>query len=156
MVAIVRTAQGADAKRLSDELFVVAQTVNDEPGLRNALSDPARSQEDKRALLRNLLEGRALPATLTLAEQALSGSYRTVSVAIAEYQKVAASVHEQSVAKVRVAQEISEDERARREVHLNVVVEPELLGGMRVEIGDDVIDGTVAARLDEARRRLVG
>ena len=36
------------------------------------------------------------------------------------------------------------------------VVEPGLIGGMRVEIGDDVIDGTVASRLDDARRRLAG
>ena len=34
----------------------------------------------------------------------------------------------------------------------NVVVDPELLGGLRIEIGDDVIDGTVSSRLDDARR----
>ena len=43
-----------------------------------------------------------------------------------------------------------------RPVHLNVVVDPDVIGGMRVEIGDDVIDGTVASRLDDARRRLAG
>jgi F-type H+-transporting ATPase subunit delta len=43
-----------------------------------------------------------------------------------------------------------------RPVHLNVVVSPEVIGGVRVEIGDDVIDGTVSSRLDEARRKLVG
>ena len=43
-----------------------------------------------------------------------------------------------------------------RPVHLNVVVDPEVIGGIRVEIGDDVIDGTVASRLDDARRRLAG
>ena len=43
-----------------------------------------------------------------------------------------------------------------RPVHLNVVVDPEVIGGIRVEIGDDVIDGTVSSRLDEARRRLAG
>ena len=37
-----------------------------------------------------------------------------------------------------------------------MVVDPEVIGGIRVEIGDDVIDGTVASRLDEARRRLAG
>jgi F-type H+-transporting ATPase subunit delta len=41
-------------------------------------------------------------------------------------------------------------------VHLNVVVDPEVVGGVKVEIGDDVIDGTVASRLDDARRRLAG
>jgi F-type H+-transporting ATPase subunit delta len=41
-------------------------------------------------------------------------------------------------------------------VHLNVIVDPEVIGGIRVEIGDDVIDGTVSSRLDEAGRRLAG
>ena len=43
-----------------------------------------------------------------------------------------------------------------RPVHLNVVVDPDVIGGMRVAIGDDVIDGTVASRLDDARRQLAG
>ena len=37
-----------------------------------------------------------------------------------------------------------------------MMVDPEVMGGIRVEIGDDVIDGTVANRLDEARRSLAG
>jgi F-type H+-transporting ATPase subunit delta len=41
-------------------------------------------------------------------------------------------------------------------VHLNVVVDPDVLGGVRVEIGDEVIDGTIASRLDDARRSLAG
>jgi F-type H+-transporting ATPase subunit delta len=41
-------------------------------------------------------------------------------------------------------------------VHLNVLVDPEVLGGIKVEIGDDVIDGTIASRLDDARRDLLG
>ena len=166
VVAVVRSAGDADAERLADELFTVGRLVGENRDLRHALRDPARSVADKRALLRGLLEGQALPATVSLAEQALSGSYRSPDVAIAEYQKVAASVHEERVARVRVAQELADDDRERlqqalssqygRDVHLNVVVEPGLLGGMRVEIGDDVIDGTVVARLDEARRKLAG
>jgi F-type H+-transporting ATPase subunit delta len=43
-----------------------------------------------------------------------------------------------------------------RDIHINEVVDPSVLGGIRVELGDDVIDGTVSSRLDDARRRLVG
>ena len=166
VVAVVRSAGDADAERLADELFTVGRLVGENPELRSALSDPARTQADRGALVSGLLQDRALPATVVLARQSLAGSYRSPAVAIEEFQKVASSVHDERVAKVRVAHELSDADRERlqralteqygRSVHLNVVVEPGLLGGMRVEIGDDVIDGTVVARLDEARRKLAG
>ncbi len=165
VVSVARSA-GGDAGRLEDELFAFARVVQDNPELRDALSDPARSRDDKARLLGDLLGDRVLPATVTLVQQSLSGSYRTVGVALADYQKVAAEVRGQGVATVRVARPLSDADRQRlagalsrtygREIHLNVVVDPEVLGGIRVETGDDVIDGTVSSRLDEARRRLAG
>jgi F-type H+-transporting ATPase subunit delta len=165
VVAVVRSA-GHDGGRLSDELFAFAQVVKANPELRDALSDPARSIAAKSELLHGLLDDKALPATISLAVQSLSGTHRTVGAALNEYQKIAAEVHGQGVATVRVARELSDAERGRleqalstqygRPVHLNLVVDPSVLGGIRVEIGDDVIDGTVSSRLDDARRRLVG
>ncbi len=164
-VAVVKSA-GSDLERLEDEIFGYAQVVQHNPDLRDALSDPARSIDDKAALVEGLLDGKALPATVTLAKQALAGTYRTVGVALATYQKVAAEVHGQGVATVRVARALSDADEARlgsalsrqygRDVHLNVVVDPDVIGGIRVEIGDDVIDGTVLSRLDDARRKLAG
>jgi F-type H+-transporting ATPase subunit delta len=166
--AVVHSAgdSPSDAGQLSDELFAVRRLVEEDVELRAALNDPARSVADRRRLLSGLLDGRAHAATVTLAQQSLSGSYRTPGVALEAYEKVAAAVHSQRVAQVYVASELSESEQTRlqqalsrqygREVHVNVVVDPGLLGGMRVEIGEDVIDGTVAARLHEARRRLAG
>lgn len=163
VVATVKSS-ASESGRLADELFGLGQVVNANPSLRDALSDPARNAEDKRGLLRGLLEGKALPATIALAEQALAGTHRTVGVALHEYQQVAAEVHGQGVATVRVARTLSDADRQRlndtltrqygREVHLNVVVDPEVIGGIRVEIGDDIIDGTVSSRLDDARRKL--
>ncbi len=165
VVASVKAA-GKDSGRLTDELFTYAQAVKDNPELRDALSDPARSLDDKAGLIDGLLAGTALPSTVTLAKQALSGSYRTVSAALASYQKVAAEVHGEGVATVHVARELTEAETTRltdvlsaqygRPVHLNLLVDPTVIGGIRVEIGDDVIDGTVSSRLDDARRRLAG
>ena len=103
---------------------------------------------------------------MTLALQALAGTYRTVAVALATYQQVAAQVHGERVATVRVAHPLADAERQRlsdalsrqydRSIHLNVVVDPDVIGGIRVEIGDDVIDGTVSSRIAEAGRKLAG
>jgi F-type H+-transporting ATPase subunit delta len=167
VVAIVQAADRNDeADRLEEELFAFAQVVNDNPELRDALSDPARSSEDKQQLLRGLLEGKVTDGTLRLASQSTSGSHRTVTVALDVYQKLAAAHRRRLVAKVTVAQELDDDSSRRlaealgrqydRPVHINTVVDPEVIGGVRVEIGDDVIDGTVVSRLDDARRRLAG
>ena len=165
VVAVV-TSAGDQSQRLSDELFSVGQLITAQHDLRTALSDPARSVPDKAQLVRDVLGDQTLPATLRLVEQSLVGSHRSVTAAIEEYQRIAAEAHGQRVAEVRVAQSLSDAEVDRlqaalsnqygRTVHLNVVVDPEIIGGMRVQIGDDVIDGTVSGRLDEARRRLAG
>ncbi len=167
VVAVVVTAdQAGHADALEEELFAFGQMVTNNPSLRDALSDPARTDADKRDLLRDLLEGRVTSGALRLAEQATSGSHRTVSVAVEEYQKVAAEQRQRLVALVRTAHPLTDTETQRladalsrqyeRPVHLNVVVDPGVIGGVRVEVADDVIDGTIATRLEDARRRLAG
>ena len=81
-------------------------------------------------------------------------------------RKVAADARGAYVATVRGVSPLSGAERDRltkalsqqygREIHVNEIVDPTVIGGLRVEIGDDVIDGTVSSRLDDARRKLVG
>lgn len=167
VIAVVKGAERAgQADALEDELFGFGRLVSENPELRDALSDPARSAEDKHALLGELLEGNATDATVRLAKQSVVSSHRTVAVAVAVYQKVAAHNRNRLVATVRVARALADADRDRltgalarqydRPVHLNVVVDPQVVGGVKVEIGDDVIDGTVASRLDDARRRLAG
>jgi F-type H+-transporting ATPase subunit delta len=164
-IAIAKSV-GKDADRLADELFALSGMVTANPDLRDALSDPARSEKDKAKLLDDLLGGKALPATVTLAKHALAGTYRTVTSALETYRRVAAEVQGEYVATVHVVEPLTDDERVRltkaltqqygREIHVNEVVDPHVLGGVRIEIGDDVIDGTVSSRLDDARRKLVG
>ncbi|WP_028642457.1 F0F1 ATP synthase subunit delta [Nocardioides sp. URHA0020] len=163
-LAVVRSVP--DANQLVDELFVLGQTLSANPDLRDALANPARTTDDKAALLDSLLTGKALPATVALAKQALGGSYGTLTGALAAYREVAAQASGEAVATVRVVRALSDSDRERltaalsqqygKQVHLNEIVEPGVLGGMRVEIGDDVIDGSVSSRLDDARRKLVG
>jgi F-type H+-transporting ATPase subunit delta len=167
VVCVLRSAEKrGEADALEDELFGFGRIVADNPDLRDALSDPARSTEDKRRLIAELLEGRATAATIRLAQESVAGTHRTVALAVEAYQKIVAEHRNRLVATVRVARELSEQDAARlanalerqygRPVHLNVMIDPGVIGGIRVEIGDDVIDGTVSSRLDDARRQLAG
>ena len=161
VVALVRSA-GEDADAARRRAVRVRAGRRGEPVAARRPLRPGPLGQDKARLVDDLLADKALPATTSLVKQALAGTYRTVGVALAEYQKVAAEAQDQGVATVRVARELPDADRARlgealsrqygRPIHLNVVVDPAVLGGIRVEIGDDVIDGTVSSRLDDARR----
>ncbi|WP_300682437.1 F0F1 ATP synthase subunit delta [Nocardioides sp.] len=164
-IALVRSA-GSDADRVVDELFAVERAVTENPSLRDALSDPARSAADKGTLVDGLLDGKALPATVALVKQSLAGTYRTVTSALSAYQKVAAEVRNEGVATVRVAAALSAEQQTRlaavlakqygREIHLNTLIDPAVIGGIKIEIGDDVIDGSISNKLDDAQRALAG
>jgi F-type H+-transporting ATPase subunit delta len=165
VAATVRSA-GAQGKKVGDELFAVRRLVDDNRELRGALADHSRTVEDRRGLLLGLVEGKVLPATGTLVGRAVSQQRGTVEAALEDYLDQAAAVLQESVATVHTARELSADEQRRlaaalakqygREVQLHVVVDPSLIGGLRVETRDDVIDGTVVSRLDDARRRIAG
>lgn len=163
--AVVKQA-GEDASRVESELFIFGQAVEHNAGLRDALSDPVRATPDKQALVRSLLEDQAARGTLALAERTVSSTYPTVTRAVASFVDLAAEAGGEVVALVRVAGPLTEQQESQlaeglshrqgTTVHLNVVVDPDVVGGVRVEIGGQVIDGTILSRLDEARRRLAG
>jgi F-type H+-transporting ATPase subunit delta len=167
VVALVKDADRDGAgDRVEQELFAFGRTVTENHDLRNALSDPARSDADKQALVRTLLEGKADPRTVALVEQAATGAHLTLTHALDSFVGLAARTRGRVVALVRVAEPLAEDEEKRlvatlsaqydRAVHLNTVVDPSVLGGVHVSVGDEVIDGTVSSRLEEAARRLAG
>lgn len=161
---VVSAAPHAD--RVADELFALGRVLADNTDLRAALADPMRSVGDKEELLDTLLRGKTLPATVALAKQGVGGSYGPLGSALSAYRALAADLHGEDVATVYVARPLTDDQEGRltaalakqygRKVHANVVLDPHVLGGVRVEIGDDVIDGTIMARLDDARRRMAG
>jgi F-type H+-transporting ATPase subunit delta len=162
--ALVRSA-GAQGPRVSDELFAVGQMIDANPDLRGALSDPARADDDKSALLSSVLDGKVLPASQRLVTHAVR-THGTVGSALAAMQTVAAEAQNELLAVVHTARPLGTTEVTRltqalgkaydTTVHLHVVEDPSLIGGLRVEIGDDVIDGSVVNKLDNARRRIAG
>jgi F-type H+-transporting ATPase subunit delta len=163
VVSTVRSA-GKNGSTVGDELFGVRRMIDGNPELRSALSDQTRSAEDRTSLLEGLLKGKTLDATTLLVREAVFRGQGAVGGVLERYLGLAADALDEAVATVHTARELTDSEKERlvsalskqydTSVQLHVVVDPGLVGGMRVQIGDDVIDGTVASRLDEARRKL--
>jgi len=162
-------ANADDRRKLDDvedELFRLERIVAAERGLSDKLSDRNIPVAARQELLAGLLQGKADAATVRLAERAVDGRGRSFAAAMRSYQVAAAARRNASIATVRVATDLSEADRTRladalgrqygRDIQLNVIVDPNVVGGVRVDIGDEVIDGTIAARLDEAQRRIAG
>jgi F-type H+-transporting ATPase subunit delta len=155
-----------DLDELDDELFRFARIVEGDPQLREAFNDRTAPVSARQRLVDTLIADRVGASALHLVRQAVGGRHRSVVTALAETQRLAAARRERLVAVVRVAQPISDTLRERlaaaltarfgHQLQLNVIVDPDVLGGVRVTVGNEVVDGTVVTRLAEARRRLTG
>jgi F-type H+-transporting ATPase subunit delta len=145
-----------------DELFRFARLVESDPELRNAFSDRSMPLAARQDLVSDLLGGRAGAASVALARRAVVARERTFAHTIEGYVELAATQKNRVVATVRVARPLDAEQRRRlqaalskqvgRDLVLQEVVDPDVLGGVRVELGDEVVEGTVAGRLDEAQR----
>jgi F-type H+-transporting ATPase subunit delta len=157
---------GGTLDDLEDDLFRFARVVSGQPGLRTALVGPADA-DAKRSLLENLLSDKVSAPALSLITQVLTHPRGRSPQAVLDLcAGIAARRREQLIAVVRVATELTAEQRSRlattlaaaygQEMHLNVVLDPSVIGGVSVQIGDELIDGTAASRLAEVRRRLAG
>ena len=153
--------------RVENEIFAFGQAVDANAELQMALTNPAFNSELKAGVVRDVLNGRAAKGSALLLEHTganLRG--RRVDVALKNLSDIAAGLRNRIVAEVRVAISLSNEQVSRlsnvlgrlagQQVSLNVVVDPSVVGGVSVRLGDDVIDGSVSTRLEQARRTLVG
>lgn len=166
--AVLASAQPAGRlEQVEDEVFRFERTLVGQAELRRALTERAADPELRGRLVRELLAGKVEPATLQLVQRAaVAPRGRTMTSSLALVGRLAAARRERLVASVTVAVEpsLQQMERLRtlleraygREVQLNVSVDPHVIGGMRIRVGDEVVDSTVLARLDDARRKLAG
>jgi F-type H+-transporting ATPase subunit delta len=149
---------------LDTELFAVQQAIGSDADLELALSSGASPAAARLTLVDRLLVN-AAPATRSIVRhfvEAPSGSRFLESLQRAE--RIVAEAGDRLVAVAQVARPLSAtqvtalEERLSagygRKIVVNQVVEPALIGGVRITVGDDVIDGTVRTRLDDLRLRL--
>jgi F-type H+-transporting ATPase subunit delta len=155
----------AELETVEDEMFRFARVVETTPELRSALGDRELPATVRRAVVSALLSGKVHPATLRLADYAVVGGRpRDVVGTLQWLVEQVANARGWRVARVRAGQDVDAEERrelsdqlsriAGSPVELQVTVDPALLGGVNVEIGDLRLDATARGRLERLREHV--
>jgi F-type H+-transporting ATPase subunit delta len=148
---------------VEDELFRFGRILAAQPRLATLLGDESVPAARRLELLDTVLAGRTRPVTRRLLAQAVRAPRRRPLHEIVDvFVDRAAGRRQRSVAHVSAAGPLSQQQEQRllevlnriyrRPISLQIDLDPELLGGLVIRVGDEVIDGSVAARLDKARQ----
>ena len=166
--ALLAVAERDEAiEDVEDELFRFARVVSAEPRLRELLSDESQPVDGRLGLLAGLVADKVHPVTVELLRQVVRAPRGRGVDAVAErLAGLAAERRGRSVAVVTAAAPLTAEQERRlaedlsrvygRSIDVHVELDADLLGGLVIRIGDEVIDGSVAARLARARQRLAG
>ena len=156
-----------DGVDIDAELFSFERTVASDSELELALGSKLGSPEAKAAVVDRLLGGVASPATLAIVRHLVQDPRgRRIGEMLRNAASIVADQRGFDVATVTTAVPLTADQLARleqglsaqagRRIRFDTIVDPAVLGGVRVQIGDDVIDGSVASRLGALRQKLAG
>lgn len=167
VTALIASAHGSgDLDAVETEMFEVGRLVRSDSELRQVVSDRSIPASAKAELLGTLLQGKVTAATLALASQAAAARTGSFEKVLTAFGETAAARRSLLLAEVRVAYELDDAEKTRlasalaakygHDVHLNIVVDPTVIGGIAVSVAGEVVDGSMSTRLEVARRRLAG
>ncbi|HEX5901904.1 MAG TPA: ATP synthase F1 subunit delta [Actinomycetota bacterium] len=160
----VAAAEG-ELDAVERQLFAFAGLLDTETRVRDALLDPSLPGQNKRGLIADALGDRGNPLAVNmLAFVVEQGRTRELGRIVAELAEVAAETRESAVAEIRSAVPLDEASTKKladalgratgRQLEVRVVVDPSVVGGIVAKVGDEVFDGSVRSRLEEAREHL--
>ena len=150
---------------LEDELFAVRQVIDSDQDLQQAFSSRQASTDSKVALISSLTKGKVSASCALLVRFAVEGArHRRLSLVLEHYGKQVSAYAERLVATVTVASALDAKQLERlekalaktygQELNLNVEIDPAILGGVKVQVSGEIIDGSIANRLNQARMQL--
>jgi F-type H+-transporting ATPase subunit delta len=165
MAAFTAAEKAGQLEQLESELFGVATLVEREHGVRSALTSPGLPVENKRALIADLLQGRVGRRAAALADLLVElNEGHDLDAVAKQWAEAAAARRNRVVAEVRSAVELDPQRQARlaevltrvlgKPVVLQVTVDEAILGSVVVRVGDELFDGSVRSRLEQAREAL--
>jgi len=152
---------------LDAELFTIGRAVASDSELEFALGSKLSPATSKMQIVDRLLGGKASPQTVAIVGHLVQQPRgRRIGELLRNAADVVAEQRGFEIATVTSASPLSAAQLDRlvrglevqygRPLRANTIVDPAVLGGVRVQIGDDVIDGSVASRLSSLRQKLAG
>jgi len=166
--AVAKAANEAgQLSMLSQQLFDFAQVLIANPELRQTLNSANETSVRRIELLQNVIKGAYNVYTNSLLSAAINNQRgRNIDNTLEQFSKYVSQSEQKIIAHVTTAVKLTAAQSERlssslskqigRKIQLNVDVDTKVLGGISVRLGDELIDGTVSARLQEVGRILTG
>jgi F-type H+-transporting ATPase subunit delta len=150
---------------VEDELFRFARSYESSDALRTTLTDENLPAEKRKAIVEDLLDGKATTTTVQLISMVVgSGRGRDLPAIVDSLVERASSAKQLDTAEVRTAVPLTADQLDRlkaalenatgKSLNLKATVDPSVVGGIVATVGDTVIDDTVRTRIDQLKSRL--
>ena len=151
-------------EQVEDELYQLSVLLESETELTQLLADRTATAAQRRGLLAGVIYGKVTMFTEALALQVIGRPNHNPVDDLAELAAGVAELRGKAVARVKAAEALSDTQRdalARkleqiygREMAIHSEVDPSLLGGMIVRVGDEEIDGSTRGKLTRLRTDL--
>lgn len=166
-VAASAERDGLDGlERLSGELLSFNRAVEQSHDLQRALTDPQAPAAARGNLAERLLGNGSAQARLLVRQAAQAPRGHKPVNLIRGFVETVARRQRLWIADVTVARPLAPAQQDRlaaglkrlfgRDLKLDVAVDPDLVGGIRVQVGDDVVDSTLQSRLHDLQRKMAG
>jgi F-type H+-transporting ATPase subunit delta len=161
----VRAIAQRSAAPISDELFAVSGTVASDAELELALRSKLAASAAKVGVVDRLFTNKVSAETVAIVRQVVADPRgRSIRESLRWAQSIVADEKQAVLATVTSAQAVAAPQLERlrsvltarygKAVAFNTVIDPTLIGGLRVRVGDDVIDASIASRLADVRLQL--
>ena len=156
-----------DLKKINEELQVVKEVVNTTPELTQLLMHPKVTAKSKQAFIKSsfgqvlskstlntlylLIERKRMDILIPMIDKFKDLAYSAVDMAeaIVSTPKPLAETEREQIAKIFAKK------AGKSKLEIKNVIDPELIGGIKIRIGDHIYDGSVKAQLDQIKRQLI-
>lgn len=167
-IAIRAAAKSAPkGTSIEAELFSFSRSVSSDAELELALGSKLGDPKAKAAVVIKLIGKKAsAPTVAIVAALVQQPRGRRIGVLLSDAANIVADQAGLSIATVTSAQSLGDAQLKAlatslakvygRELSINHVIDPSIIGGLRVQVGDDVIDGSVSSRINDVRLQLAG